>query len=381
MEPHLGVVLGIAIALLGLSGRHAQEDAGHLVGDPGEILGAQASGGRHIQLIHVQYGDALQAGTDLLDLGVQLLVLLQHGAAAAVFHPGFSAEGGGGGGGDGFDPLLHLRTHLVAQGADGAGHHGLLRDDIGGVAAVHLADGQHQRLGGIHLTGADGLERQKDVGHGVEGVDAVVGLGAVAALSGDMDGEPVHGRELGVYAGKQKGAHGQRDVGHDVHTHGRVYLGVFQHTAFDHHFAAVHGLFGGLEHQLDHALQLRLMGLQQLGCPQQRGGVAVMAAGVHIAVGGLEFHVGLLLHRQGVHVAAEEEAFAAGLSNRGNKAAFADAAGRIAHFLQLFFHISRGFGQMKPGFRVLMQMVSIVYKGLLNVQRFLIQVHGNPAFL
>ena len=36
---------------------------------------------------------------------------------------------------------------------------------------------------------------------------------------------------------------------------------------------------------------------------------------------------------------------------------------------------------MQPGFRVLMQMVSIVYKGLLNVQRFLIQVHGNPAFL
>ena len=57
---------------------------------------------------------------------------------------------------------------------------------------MHLADGEHQRLAGIRLPGVDGLQRQMDVRHDVQGVHAVVGLGAVRSLSLDADGEPVH---------------------------------------------------------------------------------------------------------------------------------------------------------------------------------------------
>ena len=50
---------------------------------------------------------------------------------------------------------------------DGSGHHGLLGDHVGGVSAVHLADGKDHIVSRIHFPGVDGLESQMDVGHDV----------------------------------------------------------------------------------------------------------------------------------------------------------------------------------------------------------------------
>ena len=65
---------------------------------------------------------------------------------------------------------------------------------------------------------------------------------------------------------------------------------------------------GRLEHQLHRAGKLRRQVLQHRGDAEQRGGVDVVAAGVHQA--GLragERQAGLLLDRQRVHVGADGE--------------------------------------------------------------------------
>ncbi len=80
-----------------------------------------------------------------------------------------------------------------------------------------------------------------------------------------------------------------------------------------HHAAAALALLGGLEDEVDGALEVA--GLRQvLRGAQQHGGVAVMAAGMHLAVvGGAMGERVALLDRQRIHVGAE-----------------ADAAGRVA---------------------------------------------------
>jgi hypothetical protein len=72
------------------------------------------------------------------------------------------------------------------------------------------------------------------------------------------------------------------------------------------HFArAAAAFFGGLKNQVDRAVKIAL-GCQVLGGCQQGGGVAVVAAGVHLAgvfagvLKGVE-----LLHGQRIHVSAQ----------------------------------------------------------------------------
>ena len=78
------------------------------------------------------------------------------------------------------------------------------------------------------------------------------------------------------------------------------------HAVSDHRLHAADPFLGGLEHQLHRAGKLWRNLLEHRGNAKQRGGVDVVAAGVHQA--GLragERQPGLLLDRQRVHVGAD----------------------------------------------------------------------------
>ena len=163
-------------------------------------------------------------------------------------------------------------------------------------------------------------------------------------------------------------------------THGGIHMGILQNAGLHHHLGALHGLLGGLEHQLHQTLQLIFVGLQQLGGAQQVGGVAVVAAGVHTAVGGLVIYIGLLLHGQSVHVGTDQEAFASGLTHSGHNAAFAYALGLIAHLAELLLHIGCGLGQAQTQLGVAVEMLAVFHDFVLNAKGFLIQIHKNTPF-
>ena len=97
--------------------------------------------------------------------------------------------------------------------------------------------------------------------------------------------------------------------GKHVHAVGGVHTpaGGIQHAFADHVAGAVEAFLAGLEHQDDVAGQLVPAFGQEGGGSCQHGGVQVVAAGVHGAVDpGRVVHARLLLHRQAVHVRAQQ---------------------------------------------------------------------------
>ena len=138
-------------------------------------------------------------------------------------------------------------------------------------------------------------------------------------------------------------------------------MGILQHAGLDAALRAFQCLLAGLEQQLDSALKLILMLLQQLGGAQHHGRMGVMAAGVHLA--GIfrgEVHLCLLLDGQRVHIAADQKALARLLApSQDHQPARAAVLGLITHFLQLGFHKGLGENHIQPQLRVLVQLPAV----------------------
>ena len=255
---------------------------------------------------------------------------------------------------------------VLGDGAQGAHQLGGLGQNVGGGAALELADGQGALLEGRDLPGQKVLKGLIDVHPGVDGVHAVLGHAAVGALAGHGDGDSVAGGHQRPLAGEE-GARGIGRVGPDVHGEGRVHMGGLQDAVLQHGLAAgkaqgVGALLVRLEHQLHAAVQLALVLLQQLRRAQQHGGVQVVAAGVgRVALGG-KGKAGLLPHGQGVHVRPQQDGLAARLAQGGHNARFAHAPGLIAQLPQLFFHKGAGLGQLKAHLRVAVQPAAVFHQ-------------------
>ena len=74
----------------------------------------------------------------------------------------------------------------------------------------------------------------------------------------------------------------------------------------DHHGGAAEALLARLEHE-DHASwQVLPVCSEDPGRTDQAGGVQVVPTGVHAPIGGGELQAGLLGHRQGIHVSAQQ---------------------------------------------------------------------------
>ena len=134
------------------------------------------------------------------------------------------------------------------------------------------------------------------------------------------------------------------------------------HAVLDHFVAAAAALFGRLEDHGDRAREIARLG-KIFGRTQQHGGVAVMAAGVHLAWGlrgvGL---AGGLGDRQRVHVGAQADGGAAALAaaNDADDAGLADAGHHLvaAEFLQLLGDEGRGLEHVEIQLRLLVDVTT-----------------------
>ena len=105
-------------------------------------------------------------------------------------------------------------------------------------------------------------------------------------------------------------------LGADVQRERGVGLGIgLEQPVRDHQTGATIALLAGLEHEFDGARQLVTMPVQQVHRLDQHRRMCIVAAGMH-AAGYLAGVVepGILRHRQGVHVAAQQDR-AAGLKS------------------------------------------------------------------
>ena len=85
----------------------------------------------------------------------------------------------------------------------------------------------------------------------------------------------------------------------------------FEQPVLDHGAGAAEAFFGRLEDEMHGAVEIAGLGEIARGA-EQHGGVAVMAAAVEAAGNGrAPFQVGVLFHRQRVHVGAQPDALAA----------------------------------------------------------------------
>ena len=195
----------------------------------------------------------------------------------------------------GLDQIHRLR----AEGARGAGNRGVLRNDVIGVAAHHLGDAQHRRVGRAHVPRDDGLQRGGDVAGRQHRVDTFLRPRAVRA-------PPAHGdieeRAPGHLRTRRDRELAQRHVGPVVDGVDRVAGKPLEQPVLQHRQGPAGALLAGLEDEVHRAVEVA--GFRQVSRrAQQHRGVPVMAAGVHLAGGAAGIgNVVRLAHRQRIHV-------------------------------------------------------------------------------
>ncbi len=87
---------------------------------------------------------------------------------------------------------------------------------------------------------------------------------------------------------------------------------LLEQAVLDHRAGAAEAFFGGLEDEVHGAVEVPGLGQITRGA-EQHGGVAVMAAAVEAAGNGrAPFQVGILFHRQRIHVGAQPDPLGAG---------------------------------------------------------------------
>jgi hypothetical protein len=156
----------------------------------------------------------------------------------------------------------------------------------------------------IDVAAGDGLEPGHDMGGDDDGIDALVRHGAMRAVAGHGDLEHVVGRHHGPIAHREPAHRQARPVVHPVDlVHGKA----LEQPLLHHHAPARLALFGRLEDEIGGAGEVAGLG-QVAGGAEQHRGMAVMAAGMHLAgrPGGIG-PVGLLVDVERVHVGAQAD--------------------------------------------------------------------------
>ena len=135
-------------------------------------------------------------------------------------------------------------------------------------------------------------------------IDAFVRARRVTALALETDAEAIRRRHHGAGADGEAADRDPRHVMQAIN----LLDGETLDEAFLHHLAgAAAALLGGLKYEDRSAVKVARLG-QVASRAEQHGGVAVMAAGVHLP-GSLRpvGHIARLLDRQGVHVGPEAD--------------------------------------------------------------------------
>ena len=179
-----------------------------------------------------------------------------------------------------------------------------LRDDVLGIAGVEHADRHHARLERIDVARHDRLDGVDDLRADQNGVDAEMRARGVGADALDVDRDEIGRRHHGAGADAELA---DRHAGIIVHAVDLVDLEARHQPVLDHGLAAGAALLGRLEDDDRGAGEIARLGEIARGA-EQHGGVAVMAAGVHLAGHRrLVRQSGFLLDRQRVHVGAQAD--------------------------------------------------------------------------
>ena len=201
---------------------------------------------------------------------------------------------------------LQQRPHRRREAARRSLDQHLGRDDVGRArgAGRDMAHAQHRRLARRHVSPDDALHRHDELRGDIGRIGAAIGHGAVAAGALEGDLPAVGGRQHGAGA---DGEAADRDARHVVHAVDGVAVELVEQALLDHHPRAAQPFLGGLEDEVHGAGEIGRR-RQMLGRAQQHGGVAVMAAGMHL----VGIHRGvveivLLLQVQRVHVGAQAD--------------------------------------------------------------------------
>ena len=193
---------------------------------------------------------------------------------------------------------------------------------------MDLGDRQHRRVLRAHVARHDGLQRGGDIGRDDHRVDAGFGPRAMRALALDAD---VPGSTAGHHRAGADGELARLQARPVVHAEDGIAGELVEQPVGQHGVGATQPFLGRLEDEMHRAVEILRRG-EIARRPQQHGGVAVMAAAMHLAVelGGVRQAVGLL-HRQAVHVGAQPDGFMrVADAQRTDHAGLADAARHLA---------------------------------------------------
>ena len=197
-----------------------------------------------------------------------------------------------------------------------------------------------------------------DVHHNVNGVDALLRAGAVAAFAGDLDLKHIGGGHDGAHAVPDL-AGGDHLAHVAVEAHGSIHMGIFQDAGLNHQKGAARAFLIGLEHEFDPATEFFPILHQQLGRAQQHGGMDIVATGVGRA-GVLAFKgvVVLLIHGQGIHIRPQQDSLSRFSPFQYRyQAPFADGLRVIPHLPQPGLHKGAGHRQVGAQLWVLVQVL------------------------
>ena len=289
-----------------------------------------AEGERLFQVVDVVRAEGLG---DSLGAYLEQLGVVDHGAVAFdVLDVELAGAQLGGAAGEAHDLVVDDLAGLLAVGAADHLKAGGAGDDVDGLAALDDADGDDGGLERVDAAGDDLLGVNDELSQREDGVVAVLRLGTVGVLAGDLDVVEVESRggDAVIHAHGADLGSSRRDVG----GHDGVDVRVLHDAGLDHGASAAHWglLLARLEDELYSAGQLVAHAAEHLGRGEQHGDVRVVAAGVHDAVVlACEGQAGLLLDGQSVDVRADGDALAGlGALDDGDRAGGQRALNAVA---------------------------------------------------
>ena len=227
-----------------------------------------------------------------------------HGEPQAEVHLGGASVGPCDVLGDLADPLLQQRQRIGREEPDGGGQLRRVRDDVARLRTLELGHRDDDGIEDAERPRRHRVQRQRDLGDRGHGVAGGLRLGAVAA--GAVDGQV----EVGE-SGHERSALGREAtalIGLDVDSIGGDdgHSGGVEETLGDHRLGTALDLLGGLEHEDDRAGDRLPVRGEQPGGADESGRVHIVPAGVHVPVRRGEVEPRLLLHRQRIHVSAQQ---------------------------------------------------------------------------
>ena len=298
--------------------------AGAFVQHEAEILGPHHRRDRHV----AAPGNLAR---DLGRVAGRMIVVHRDRVAAAIVDLGRGPQRPGDAGHDGLDTLLDEILHLGVERPHRPFQRHALRDHVVAVAfGRDRADRDDHLFQRIDIAAGDGLQRDDNLGGDQNRIHAIMRFRGMAALAGHGDVELIRRRHH--RAGPDREC-ADRDARHIVHPVDFLNGETLHQPVPDHLAPAAAAFLGGLEDHHGGAVEIPRLG-QVFGGAQKHGGMAVMAAGMHLArhfrrIG----QPGLFDDRQRVHVGAQADHPALAVAAPPDHADNAGAADPFHHLI------------------------------------------------